>query len=54
MNCDDIVPSPKAIEKSVMYPAVIIDNFSSGFLDILFGNATPEEAAERCKSCFCK
>ena len=52
MNCDGIVPSPKAMEKSVMYPAIIIDNFSSGILDILLGNATPEEAAERCKNVF--
>lgn len=52
MNCDGIIPSLKAIEKSVMYPVVMIDDFSLGILDILFKNAMPEEAVRNCKKAF--
>ena len=52
MSCNKIVPSSEAIEKSVMYLAIIIDSFSSGIFNVLFGNATLEEAAESCSNNF--
>ena len=50
VNCNEQLPNHKIIEASIYVPAVMIERYGSGILEVIFGIKTPEKAIEDCEN----
>ena len=37
------------IQQGIMYPLIMCEHYGDGFLDVIFGGVSPQEAVERCE-----
>lgn len=49
VDCEGITPSKDMVQNSIHCPAAMFKRYSSGIVDIIFGNATAKEAVEKCE-----
>ena len=49
VDCAELVPSAEVVKNSIMLPAFMFEKYSPGMLDIIFKEATAEEAIEKCE-----
>ena len=49
VDCDGITPSEEIIKGSIIIPSVMFDRYAPGILDIMFKEATAEEAIAKCE-----
>lgn len=49
VDCDGITPSEEIIKGSVIIPSLMFDRYAPGILDIMFKEATAEDAIAKCE-----
>lgn len=49
VDCEGITPTTEMIRNSIYCPASMFDRYSSGIVDIIFGNSTAKEAIAKCE-----
>lgn len=49
VDCEGITPTAEMIRNSIYCPASMFDRYSSGIVDIIFGNSTAKEAIAKCE-----
>lgn len=48
-NCEGSLPMEEIIQQGIMYPLIMCEHYGDGFLDVIFGGVSPQEAVERCE-----
>ena len=49
VDCGEIAPTTEMVMNSICFPGVMYDRYGQGILDIIFDNAAPKEAIDRCE-----
>lgn len=49
VDCESIIPPKEIVRNSIHCPATMLKHYSSGIVDMLFGNITAKEALEKCE-----
>lgn len=49
VDCEDIIPSTGVIRNSIHCPAAMFKQYGDGIIDVIFGNASAEEAIAKCE-----
>lgn len=49
VDCEGITPTSEMIRNSIHVPALMYLRYGDGIVDIIFGNATAEEAIRKCE-----
>lgn len=49
VDCEGFTPTAEMIRNSIYCPASMFDRYSSGIVDIIFGNSTAKEAIAKCE-----
>ena len=49
VDCEGNNPSIEIVRNSIYCPAAMMERYSAGIADIIFGNATAEEAVIKCE-----
>ena len=49
VDCDGIIPSEEIVKGSIIIPSLMFDRYAAGILDIMFKEATAEDAIAKCE-----